>query len=281
MILKRGDNNQTVITLQNMLGITPTTSNFGPKTEQAVMEFQRKHNMNVTGIVDKVVWDKMVESTVGNNVVNVKTLNISVLQKELPQSVYNELPLVIDTFGINTPLRLAHFLAQCSHESGGFKILVESTNYTANRMAEIWPKRFSINPDVRPFLPNKLAISLHGKPELLANTVYANRIGNGGIDSGDGWNYRGRGYIQLTGRANYTEFNRFVSDDIVSNPELVATKYPLLSAGWFFHKKDINSISDMGSDIKTIRSVSIKVNGGVIGLNHRMSEFNKFYKLLT
>ena len=264
-----------------MLGITPTTSNFGPKTEQAVMEFQRKHNMNVTGIVDKVVWDKMVESTVGNNVVNVKTLNISVLQKELPQSVYNELPLVIDTFGINTPLRLAHFLAQCSHESGGFKILVESTNYTANRMAEIWPKRFSINPDVRPFLPNKLAISLHGKPELLANTVYANRIGNGGIDSGDGWNYRGRGYIQLTGRANYTEFNRFVSDDIVSNPELVATKYPLLSAGWFFHKKDINSISDMGSDIKTIRSVSIKVNGGVIGLNHRMSEFNKFYKLLT
>jgi putative chitinase len=105
-------------------------------------------------------------------------------------------------------------------------------------------------------------------------------MGNGDETTKDGWKYRGRGYIQLTGKANYQEFDKFVDDDITNNPDLVATKYPLLSAAWFFHKNKLNEISAKGDTEAVVTSVTKRVNGGTIGLTDRIKHFKHFYTLL-
>ena len=105
-------------------------------------------------------------------------------------------------------------------------------------------------------------------------------MGNGNQASGEGYKFRGRGFIQLTGKENYTSFDKVVEDDILANPDLVATKYPLLSAAWFFHKNKLNEISAKGDTEAVVTSVTKRVNGGTIGLSHRIQEFKKFYTLL-
>jgi putative chitinase len=166
---------------------------------------------------------------------------------------------------------LAHFLAQCSHESAGFKFVVENLNYSAKGLRSIFRKYFT---------SDQMAVQYQRQPEKIANLVYANRMNNGNEASGDGWRFRGMGYLQLTGRANYTAFNRFVDEDVVSNPDLVATKYPLLSAGWFFHRNGIHVLADRGASRVDIERVTRRVNGGLNGIDHRVSEFNLYYGLL-
>ncbi len=119
------------------------------------------------------------------------------------------------------------------------------------------------------------------KPEKIANLVYANRMGNGPESSGDGYKYRGRGYIQLTGKVNYQAFDKVVEEDIVNQPELVATKYPLLSAAWYWNSRSLNTVADGGTTELEIARVTKRVNGGANGLTDRIAKFKKYYSVLT
>jgi putative chitinase len=180
-------------------------------------------------------------------------------------------------FGIDTPDRVAAFLAQCAHESARFSTTVESLNYSDAGLARTWPKRFAqvnlltgtILRDARGNpLPNTAAIKLARRPEAIANTVYANRIGNGDVASGDGWRFRGRGLIQLTGRANYAEYASAMEahDFIMKNPDLVGhPPHAATSAAWFWSRRGLNALADAG-DLEAMTRV---INGGTHGIENR------------
>jgi putative chitinase len=201
-----------------------------------------------------------------------KYMNTDKLKGHIPDTVIAQIPDVAAKFQINTPLRLAHFLAQCGHESGGFKHTNENLNYSADGLKKIFPKYFA---------QAGLAESYARQPEKIASRVYGGRMGNGDESTKEGFKFRGRGYIQLTGKSNYTEFDKFVNEDILANPDLVATQYPLLSAAWFFHKNGLNAIADKGADDATVTAVTKRVNGGTIGLPDRIKHFKEYYSLLA
>lgn len=191
---------------------------------------------------------------------------------KLSSLVMLEIPSVSEKFGINTPLRLAHFLAQCSHESGDFKAVRENLNYSTEGLRKIFGKYFPTD---------AIAAQYARQPEKIANKVYANRMGNGNEASGDGYKYRGRGYIQLTGKENYASFDKVVDEDIIANPDLVATKYPLMSAAFFFNKNGLWSICDKGDSIDVVTMVTKRVNGGTIGLEDRIKKFKQYNSSLN
>lgn len=183
-----------------------------------------------------------------------------------------ELPSVIEKFNINSSLRLAHFLAQCSHESGNFTLVRENLNYSAEGLRKIFLKYFPTEALAKDYARN---------PEKIANRVYANRMGNGDEASGMGFKFRGRGYIQLTGHDNYKAFDAVVPEDILANPDLVATQYPLMSAAFFFNKNNLWSICDKGNTDEVVELVSRRVNGGSIGLPDRISKFKTYNSLIA
>ena len=198
-------------------------------------------------------------------------MDINKLKGHIPDAVISQLPDTIAKFELNTALRLAHFLAQAGHESGGFKAVNENLNYGAKGLLGIFKKYF----------PTEEKAKLYErKPEKIANLVYGSRMGNGPEASGEGWKFRGRGYIQLTGKDNYKAFDAVVAESIVDNPDLVATKYPLLSAAWFFHKNGLHKIADQGATDAVVTSVTKRVNGGTIGLPYRIKHFKEYYDLL-
>ena len=198
-------------------------------------------------------------------------MNLDKLKGHIPDTVIAQLPETIAKFELNTPLRLAHFLAQAGHESGGFKAVTENLNYGAKGLLSVFPKYFN----------GETAALYERKPEKIANIVYASRMGNGDKATGDGYKFRGRGYIQLTGRNNYVEFSKAINEDLTANPDLVATKYPLLSAAWFFHKNGLHKIADGGATDAVVTSVTKRVNGGTIGLADRLKHFKEYYSLLA
>lgn len=192
-------------------------------------------------------------------------------------------------YGITTEKRIAAFLAQCGHESGDFKILNENLNYSAQGLAATWPTRYA-EKDARgnvkkPIQPNSLALQLHRKPEAIANQTYANRMGNGDVASGDGFRYRGRGLIQLTGKQNYQEFANSIGlalDVAVSYCETKAGA--LESACWFWTKRNINTMADrlpdnMISD-SDFSEITRAINGGTIGLSERTTKYNQIRSYL-
>ena len=191
---------------------------------------------------------------------------------KLNTKIMAEMPLVIEKFGINNPLRMAHFLAQCSHESINFTAVKENLNYSAKALMGTFKKYF-------PTL--ELALQYERKPEKIGNKVYANRMGNGDEASGDGFNFRGRGYIQLTGKNNYKAFSDFIGEDCVANPDLIATKYPLASAAFFFNNNNLWSICDKGDTSNDVLAVTKRVNGGTNGLAERQSNFDLYNSLLS
>jgi putative chitinase len=197
-------------------------------------------------------------------------MQLSKLQNKIPAAVMNQLPDAINKFNITTNLRLAHFLAQCAHESGNFALVRENLNYSKDGLLKIFPKYFTA----------VLAESYARKPEAIASRVYASRMGNGTETTRDGWTYRGRGYIQLTGKENYTKFSNFIGEDCVANPDLVAIKYPLASAAYFFNSNNLWTICDKGADVATVTAVARRVNGGTIGLQDRIKHFNEYFALL-
>ena len=198
------------------------------------------------------------------------TINISKLKGHVPDAVIAQLPDTMAKFNITTPLRLAHFLAQCGHESGGFKAVNENLNYSKDGLLKIFPKYFT----------PALAEAYARQPEKIASRVYASRMGNGDEPSKEGYKFRGRGYIQLTGKSNYTNFTKFIGEDCVANPDLVSTKYPLASAAFFFNANNLWAICDKGADTATVTAVTKRVNGGSIGLADRIKHFNEYYALV-
>jgi putative chitinase len=199
------------------------------------------------------------------------SLNLEKLKGHVPDAVIAQIPDTAAKFNITTNLRLAHFLAQCGHESGGFKAINENLNYGAKGLLGVFPKYFNA----------ASAAQYERKPEMIASKVYANRMGNGDEASKEGWKFRGRGYIQLTGKSNYTNFTKFIGEDCVANPDLVATKYPLASAAFFFNSNNLWAICDKGADDATVTAVTKRVNGGTIGLADRIKHFKEFYSALV
>ena len=199
-------------------------------------------------------------------------MDLNKLKGHVPDTVIAQIPGVMDKFQINNPLRLAHFLAQCGHESGGFRLTKENLNYSAKGLMGIFKKYF----------PNEtLAKQYERKPEKIANKVYSSRMGNGDEASGEGAKFCGRGYIQLTGKTNYQAFFKSIGADINTDPTLVATQYPLASAAWFFNKNGLHKMADGGATTAVVTSITKRVNGGTIGLDDRIKHFNEFYALLA
>jgi putative chitinase len=199
-------------------------------------------------------------------------MNLEKLHGHVPDSVIAQIPGIQEKFQINNSLRLAHFLAQCGHESGGFKLVQENLNYGAKGLRGIFSKYF---PD------DAKAALYERKPEKIANLVYGGRMGNGPEASGDGWKFHGRGFIQLTGHDNYKSFADSIGEDILANPDLIATKYPLASAAWFFHKNGLHKLADGGATDAVVTSITKRVNGGTIGLPDRIKHFHEYHTLLA
>jgi len=190
------------------------------------------------------------------------------LKGHVPDEVIAQIPSVA---AITNALRLAHFLAQCAHESGGFKVIYENLNYSADGLKATFPKYF----------PEPLNESYARNPAKIGARVYADRMGNGDEASGDGYTFRGRSYIQLTGKSNYANFGKAVNEDTVASPDLVAARYPLASAGFFFDSNNIWTVCDGGSTDAVITAVTKKVNGGTNGLAERTQLFKEYYALLS
>lgn len=274
MLLKRGDNNENVKKMQIKLGVDPI-GNFGPKTEEAVKAWQAANGLTADGIVGDGTWNKMfppvATPTAVSSPIPVSSFKLSALKGHIPDAVIAQIPDTAAKFNISNPLRLAHFLSQCGHESGGWRATSENLNYSSKGLMGIFKKYF-------PTLA--LAEAYARKPEKIASRVYGSRMGNGDENSKDGFKFRGRGYIQLTGKSNYMAFDKFVADDITNNPDLVATKFPLMSAAWFFDTNKLWGICDRGADDATVTAVTKRVNGGTIGLADRIKHFREYYNLL-
>jgi len=182
-------------------------------------------------------------------------------------------------FEINTPQRVAGFLAQTSHESGGYTMLTENLNYRAATLAACWPNRFAVlGADKKPIkengklVPTAVANSIAGKPELIANLVYSSRMGNGPAESGEGWAFRGRGLKQLTGKFNYEKCGLGLGVDLVGNPDLLLEPmYAARSAGWFWKSNSLSTFADKGD----MEGMTKRINGGLIGIADRKARYEK------
>jgi putative chitinase len=199
-------------------------------------------------------------------------LKLEKLKGHIPDAVIAQIPDTAAKFEINTPLRLAHFLAQCGHESGGFRLTKENLNYSAKGLNGTFKKYFPTEASAKPY---------ERQPAKIANKVYGGRMGNGPESSGEGSKFCGRGYIQLTGKDNYTAFGKSINEDMTSNPDKVASDYALLSAAWFFSKNGLHKMADGGATDAVVTSITKRVNGGTIGLADRIKHFKEYYSLLS
>jgi len=196
------------------------------------------------------------------------------LERGLPPDVLSRLskylPFLIETldqYEINNPNRVENFLAQLAHESHGFKYTVENLNYSARRLRQIFRKYFTYEE----------SLEFQRKPERIANRVYAGRMGNGDEASGEGYKYRGRGLIQLTGKYNYQQLSKATGIDFIKSPDkLKEPKYSLLAAAWYWNSRKLNGYADNID----VRAITRRINGGYNGLNDRINWLRKFQKAI-
>jgi putative chitinase len=279
--LQQGSSGPDVKALQQQLkdlGFDPNgvDGNFGPGTRAAVIAFQQSKGLQADGIAGPATLAALQpDGSAGDSTTPTPVLtgafNLAGITGKVPADVIAQIPDTAAEFGITTKLRLAHFLAQCALESTGFTATVENLNYSAQRIPVVFGKYFK-GIDPTPYAHN---------PAKLGNRVYANRNGNGDEASGDGFKFRGRGYIQLTGKNNYTSFSNFVGEDCVANPDLVATRYPLASAAFFFKSNNIWAICDRGASDGVVTQVSAAVNGNPPhAVPERLQNFKKFIQAL-
>jgi len=198
------------------------------------------------------------------------TVNANQLQKlginPNLEKVFND---TFERWNINTPQRQAAFIGQCGHECGNFKILEENLNYSADRLVKIWPKRFTSLEMAQPYNRN---------PKAIANKVYGGRMGNRDEASGDGWRFRGSGWLQLTGHDNFYHAGKAIGQDFVMNPDLVRTpEFAAQTAGWFWSTHNCNA----KADVKDWTGLTKIINGGVLGLNERIANTNKALEILV
>ena len=270
MLLKIGSNGDDVRKLQTKLGLNPDGS-FGPFTEQKVKEWQAANNLSPDGVMGDISWNLMFPGEPSAiPVSNPGSFKLDRLRGHVPDAVIAQIPDTAAKFQINNVLRLAHFLAQCSLESGRFTVVYENLNYSVDGLKSHFGKYF----------PDNAYNAYARNPVKIGSRVYANRNGNGNEASGEGYAFRGRGYIQLTGKNNYTSLAGFVGEDTVANPDLVATKYPLASAAFYFSHNNVWRVCDRGDSVAVVTSVTECVNGGRNGLPERIKYFNEFYNLL-
>ena len=275
MTLKVGSKGEEVKALQTKLGLA-ADGDFGPGTEAKLKAWQTANGLTADGVAGPATLAKLGISESAASVapaaaIPASAFKLDKLKGHIPDAVIAQIPDTAAKFGITNVLRLAHFLSQCGHESGGFKAVNENLNYSADGLKKIFPKYF----------PGNISESYARNPEKIAAKVYGGRMGNGDEASKEGWKFRGRGYIQLTGKSNYTAFDKLVEEDIIANPDLVATKYPLASAAFFFQSNGLWSICDKGADDATVTAVTKRVNGGTIGLPDRLKHFKEYYSLLA
>lgn len=186
---------------------------------------------------------------------------------DVVSALVSSLDTLAEKYEINSALRLAHFLAQTAHESGGFRAIEENLNYSADGLSKIFPKYFK-DKDPEEYARN---------PEKIANVVYASRMGNGDTDSGDGYNFRGRGLIQLTGRSNYTAMAGDMGVGVDEVVDYLGTPEGAVeSAAWFWNKNGLNKLADADD----VTAVTKKINGGTIGLEDRMKHTEDFKEIL-
>ena len=177
--------------------------------------------------------------------------------------LYEKYKSLFEKYELDTSLRIAHFFSQIEHESG-LKPISENLNYSADRLRIIFPKHF---------LSKDEALFYEKKPELIANRVYANRMGNGNYASGEGWKYRGRGFIQITGKENYFRLANDTDLDCLKNPDLLLEEAnAMISALWFWNLKGLNKLADKDD----IVGITKRINGGVNGLEHRKELLKKY-----
>lgn len=204
--------------------------------------------------------------------------NLQAAKVKNPEKWIDAIVATCQEFQIDTPQRIAGFLAQTSHESGGYTMLTENLNYRAATLAACWSNRFAVlGADKKPIkengklVPTAVANSIAGKPELIANLVYSSRMGNGPAESGEGWKFRGRGLKQLTGKDNYARCSTALGVGLVDNPDLLLEPlYAARSAGWFWKANALSTFADT-SDIK---GMTKKINGGYIGLEQRQALYD-------
>lgn len=201
-------------------------------------------------------------------------INEQTIAKALPQCTKaldwaTALNPALEKYNINTIARISSFIAQTGHESGQYNQLVENLNYSsAQRLMKIWPKRFPDLASAGPYVND---------PKRLGNFVYANRLGNGAPSSGDGYRYRGRGVLQLTGRSNYYEASKELGIDLISEPDLLLEpKYAAMSAAWFWSTRGLNALADdktNDDDLEDFAEITRRINGGTVGLQARLALF--------
>jgi putative chitinase len=271
MLLKIGSKGQEVKELQEKLGLT-ADGDFGPGKEAKLKEWQTANGLVADGVAGPTTLGKLgiPKAAAPAAASPASAFKLDKLKGHVPDSIIAQIPDTAAKFGITNSLRLAHLLGQAAHESGHWKAFTENLNYSADGLKKIFPKYF----------PGNISESYARNPEKIANKVYSSRMGNGDEASGDGWKYKGAGFIQLTGKSNYAAFDKLVEDDILSNPGLVATKYPLMSAAFFFNSNKLWTICDKGADRATVESVTKRVNGGLIGIEDRWKHFQEYYNLL-
>jgi putative chitinase len=277
MLLQLGSQGSDVEAVQRKLGIT-ADGDFGPVTQASVRAWQSANGLQPDGVVDDVTWAKMFpadSSAPGNTTVAPArasgNLSLSRLQGRIPDGVLAQIEDTAAEFNITSNLRLAHFLAQCAQESEQFAVVYENLNYSAQGLLSTFPRYFDAN----------TAAAYARQPQRIGARVYASRMGNGNEASGDGYAFRGRGYIQLTGRTNYSAFGKSIGKDMVGSPDLVATAYPLASAGYFFNANKIWPLCDAGATDEDVTQVTKRVNGGTNGLANRINYFHQYYGWLT
>ena len=279
MLLKIGSNGDDVKEVQAKLGIN-ADGIFGPGTEKAVKTWQTANGLSADGIIGTITFGKMfpdASSDADNKTVadikgvSLEGFDFTKLASLIPAEVIDQILDCAAKFDINTDLRLAHFLAQCSHESAAFTRTIENLNYSADGLKSTFNKYF----------PGNLADSYKRDQEKIASRVYASRMGNGDEASQEGYKYRGRGFIQLTGKDNYRQFDESVDDDIVNNPDLVSSQYALLSAAWFWNSRKLNVLADNGASDDVVTQITKKVNGGINGLDDRIEHFHHYYALFV
>jgi predicted chitinase/peptidoglycan hydrolase-like protein with peptidoglycan-binding domain len=283
--LRRGSRGAFVVSLQQAVGAAPADGVFGPATEARLRQFQRLNGLVADGIAGPATWesidnprsaaspqpDGVAADTAptadsgdgGGGTVTPEMLAAVALRtpRALLESLAAPMSAACARFGIDTPVRRAAFLSQCAHESGGFAKREENLSYRAERLMKVWPKRFPTLAVARQFAR---------MPEKLANSVYANRMGNGPPESGDGWRFRGRGFKQLTGRSNYTAFADAIGRKVDEVPDYITTdEGACMSAGWFWSSNKLNRFADS----RDIRTLTERINGGLLGLDERTALF--------